>query len=220
MSNDASTSSLKESLIISRDDITIKFTGEQLDMGDSDVFLQAIRMMATQKQGDSNSLYLEISPYNFLKKIGRAGKGKKNKQWLINSFKRLTYANVLIQNHRFTVVLSLINEYIYDEQKNKHYLIFNERIVDLFKKDQYGLINWTKRKKIKIDLSKWLQTYIASNRKGTHAIKIEKIKAWCGQTKRRNDHFLKTLKKSMDELHELKIIRSFQIKEELLLYVK
>jgi len=217
----------KEHLVTSRQDITLRYTGEQLDMSDSDVFLQAIRLANDNNVGG----YFQIQPYAFLSAMGRGGKrkkvyqrkrksknpevvdsqpytsvGKVDLEWLRKSLKRLKTGVLTIDTPKHELMLSLIDEYDYEKETETHYLRFNPKIVKLFQKEQYGLIDWQKRQEIGVDLGKWMQTYIASNKKGPQVISIAKLKAWSGQKSRRTDHFKKTLNKALGELEDLKII--------------
>jgi hypothetical protein len=211
---------VKDEIIASRKDVKIIFSGLQLDIGDADVFMQAVRLADQKKLGTE----FQILPYQFLSELGRGGKakpGKKDLIWLKKAFKRLKNGNITIETNRFEVMLSLIDEYVFDKDTGNHYLRFNPKILALFRKEQYALIDWEKRKKIEVNLSKWLQTYVASNKKGKQKISVEKLKTWCGKEGMRIDKFKTVLKKALKELEKLKIIKDSNInKKDIVTYIR
>jgi hypothetical protein len=200
---------VKEEIVASRKDATITFSGLRLDMGDSDVFMQSIRLAAEYDLG----VEFQIQPYGFLSAIGRGGKrkpGKTDLEWLQRSLRRLKAGILTVETDKYLVDLSLIDEYAYDKETGVHQIRINPKIVSLFRREQYGLIDWQKRKEIGVDLGKWLQTYVASNT-GPQKIHIEKIREWSGQKDRRLDKFRKTLIKAFERLDELQIVTGFNL---------
>ncbi len=201
---------INNGLIVSRHDVKITFLGQQLDMADSDVFLHAIRLASQHNLGTE----FQILPYSFLNKLGRKGTGENNKKWLQRSLGRIKGGNLTIETKRYRVMLSLIDDYTYDKDLETHHLRINPKILSLFAREQYGLIDWDDRKAITMDLGKWLQTYIASNeQKKAHKISISKLKKWSGQEHRRLDHYITTLKKALQQLEDLKMIKDVSVSD-------
>lgn len=194
--------------ITSRADVTIYYEGKQLDMGDADVFAQTIRLIEKYDLGSN----VEILPYGFLRELGRGssvtGKaGKKDRLWLDRSFERLTKGSVTIDSKDYKVILHLVDEYFYDKLQDKHYIRVNKKVAELFKKEHYGLFDWEKRKQIELSLTKWMQTFIRSN-KGPQRIGIDKIQEWCGKKARQKSKFKKDLEKTFKELERLGLVKS------------
>jgi hypothetical protein len=199
---------LEDVKVASRKEIDIKYTGKQLDMADSDVFMIAIKELHEANLGDQ----VKISRYKLLNMLGK-GKSGKEYVWLEQSLKRLKRSVITVTTEQYEIMVSLIDEYIKNKDTNAYYLKFNPKIIRLFDNQQYGLIDWDKRKKIskRINLTKWMQTYIASNRKGEQFISVEKLKGWCGHTDRPVRKFKVALKEAMEELKRLKIIKNYTI---------
>jgi hypothetical protein len=196
--------------IASRHDVKITYSGLQLDMGDSDVFMQAIRLAAKYKLG----IEFQILPYSFLRELGRGGKrqpGKGDLLWLQKSLTRLRKSVLTVETEKLICHPSMVLDYTHDKETGVHHLKLDPRIMSLFRQEQYGLIDWEKRKELNIDLAKWLQTFVTSNKKGPQKISMDKIKKWSGQESQRIDHFKKTLKKAFKELEDLKIIKDFEL---------
>ena len=190
-------------LIASRSDAEIKYTGYQLDMGDSDVFIQTIRTINHLNLGNE----IQIFPYLFLRQMGRGAKttgkaGKAQKLWLDRAFDRLTHGTLSIYvPGKYKAILHLVDEYIHDEETESYYVRMNPKIIKLFKKEWCGLFDWEARKCLTQPLAKWLQTYASSNQAGViQIIGVQKLKVWCGQENRRPDHFNTALEKALEEL--------------------
>ncbi|MFN2357025.1 MAG: hypothetical protein ABR534_04720 [Desulfotignum sp.] len=193
---------VKDVVIASRKGVKITFTGETFDMGDSDVFLGIIKIVDQKELGTE----VEFQPYSFLKKIGRAT-GKANKGWLQNSIKRLKTGVLAIETKGYYVMLSLIDDYIYDKNTEKHYVKINQKMYSLFKDNQFSLIDFEKRKIMKFDLSKWLQTYLKAST-GKQKISLDKLQLYCNQ-KRRKDRFRNDLRKCFEEMKQLKVVKKY-----------
>lgn len=198
----------KDSIIPSRNDITITYTGPQLDMADSDIFMLAIKKIKDNFLGDK----VFIDRIDFLNDLGRASGGNSYK-WLDESFTRLAYGKLKIETVKIKVITSLILKYKLNKETGECYLIFDPDIIKLFKDKQFGLIDLNNRKEIKKrkDLTKWMQNYISSNKKGLQTIGIEKLKFICGQEKRTISKFKASIIDVFKELERLKIIRNFSI---------
>jgi hypothetical protein len=193
---------IKNAVIATRKDVKITFSGETLDMGDSDVFLQIIRIIDQKALGTE----IEFKPCSFLKKIGRADGGT-NEIWLQNSIKRLKLGVLAVETKDYYVMLSLVDDYIYDKNTRKHYVKINPKMYSLFRNNQFSLIDFETRKKISFDLTKWLQTYLKAV-SGKHRISLDKLQYYSNQ-KRRKDRFRNDLKKCFDEMEQLGLIKKF-----------
>lgn len=193
----------EKTLIASRKDITIKYTGKQLDMSDSDVLYQTYRTIERLNLGEN----ILFCPYAFLREMGRCT-GKGDKKWLEKAFDRLTSGTVTIKvPGKYTAHLHLVDSYIHNIETDTYYIRVNKEAIKLFNNMQFGLIDWEIRKKLKKPLAKWLQTYAASNKKNlTQEVLFSNLKKWCGQGHRRMDHFEKTLGEAVNELKEAGII--------------
>lgn len=187
--------------VASRADVTIYYKGDQLDMGDADVFAQTIRLIEKFDLGTD----VEILPYGFLRGMGRPTGGSA-KKWLDKSFERLTEGTLKVDTKEYKVVLHLIDEYFYDKVRDKHFVRVNKKVAELFKKERYGLFDWEKRKQIGLGLTKWMQTYIRSN-SGPQRVGIERLQEWCGKKNRQKSKFRADLKETFKELERLGLVK-------------
>lgn len=212
---------IENEIVASRADVTIYYDGYQLDMGDSDVFLQVIRLAEGLNLGED----FRIFPYGFLVEIGRGGKKKKvgetDIDWLHRSIDRLKKGTLTIETAKYKACLSLIDSYVFDKDNKIYSLRINKEIRKLFNDKQFGLHDWEVRKQISFDYSKWLFHYIHSNKKGPQVISLEKIKGWSGQSNRRKDHYRTLVQRALKELEGLGVIADWSIsKKDVLSYVR
>ena len=82
---------LRKELIATQDGITIRYTGEQLDQSDLDVWEQALHLARTQSLGTE----CRFTEKGFLQALGRQP-GKSGRTWLRSVISRLTATAVEI----------------------------------------------------------------------------------------------------------------------------
>lgn len=195
--------------IASRDDVKILFTGTQYDMADCDVFMQSLFEAHRGSLGER----VAINRGRFLKAIGRST-GKSDYEWLHESFRRLFMGAIEIEAKKFKIggtpkssALHLITAFDYDPDSDEYYIRFDPRILALFYNQEYALVDWEKRKQLtkRVDMSKWLQNYLASHGPGIHRIGLKLLKTWMDYGSPMNK-FTKALQEALGELERLQII--------------
>lgn len=201
-------------LIAGRSDIKIYYTGRQLDMADSDVFMQAL---AEQKKHPVGTNFF-INRGAFLRSMGRST-GKGDYKWLHESIRRLSLGALEIEAGPIRIegekegktrerLFHLIAGYDLDETVDQYYLRLDPRVIELFKNHQFGLVDWDKRLAIakQRDMAKWLQNYISTHQKGTHRIGLHYLREWMCYSSPLYK-FRGALTKALDELARLEIIK-------------
>jgi hypothetical protein len=201
-------------LIAGRSDIKIYYTGRQLDMADSDVFMQAL---AEQKKHPVGNNFF-INRGAFLRSMGRTT-GKSDYKWLHESIRRLSLGALEIEAGPIRIegekegktrerLFHLIAGYDLDENVDQYYLRLDPRVIELFKNHQFGLVDWNKRLAItkQRDMAKWLQNYISTHQKGTHRIGLHFLREWMCYSSPVYK-FRAALIKALDELARLEIIK-------------
>ena len=182
---------------------SVTFTGKQLDMADQDVFLQAVHIARAGALGTP----IKVNRARFLADIGRTD-GKSAYDWLEESFGRQVGAKLTIETDRFKAHLTLVAGWIQDKATGDFELVMHPEVIKLFNHQEYSLIDWEVRKQIarRVDLGKWLQTYVASHTPGQlHSISVSLLKDWCGNSGRTRD-FRSALGEALDELERLHLI--------------
>jgi hypothetical protein len=207
-------------VLASRSDVKITFSGKQLDEADRDVFLQALH----EGQQGGFGVYVPINCAKFLKSIGRST-GKNDYLWLFESFTRLTFGLLAIETKKYKIgniekarktgksdLLHLIAGFEYDPEEGTYKLLLDPRILIMFRGHEFALVDWEKRMQIekKVDMVKWLQCLISSNEKGLQKYSLDDLKSWMDYEGRLRD-FKKYLEESIKELERLEIITKGKI---------
>lgn len=188
--------------IAGRDDVRLLYSGKQLDMADADVFLQVLELAKRHPLDTS----FPINRAEFLRAINR-DTGSAQYKWLDNAFQRLKFNVITCQYGTQLYELSLIAEWGRDEKTGEYMMMVPSKILNLFNRQQFGLINWEQRFEIskRVDLAKWLQTYAASHSRGEHRIGLTKLKTWSGY-KSPLRHFRMAVNEALAELARVRII--------------
>lgn len=190
--------------------INIWYSGQQLDMGDQDTYLIAL-MMA---KGSPPDTPIKINRSEFIRLMGKKKSGASFK-WLSESFDRISSAR-LYYSHNDTdryVSIPLLGPLIYEN--GDYYFTIPMLSLKTFDSKKFGYIEWKKRRKIEISLSKWLQGYALSHAKGEHRITIAKLQAWSTAATdlagSRERQFRAKLKEALAELAQLGFLRSWEL---------
>lgn len=195
--------------ISSREDVEISYTGKQLDIADQDVFYQALQLGRQAHLGD----LVRINRADFLRAIGRSD-GKSQYDWLDEVMHRLKSGVLTLNTKRFMGEVSLINYWGRDNVTGEYEMTLDKRIIGMFSGQEYGLIDWKKRLRIekRVDLSKWMQTYIASHARGQHSIGLRYLKEWSSYNSPLRK-FREAMSEALQELERLEIIANAKIRE-------
>ena len=205
-------------LLPSPNGVEIRFSGPQLDMADQDVFLLALKLA----QGTNLYEPVRCNRSQFLKALGwktsgkeRQAFGKSAYEWLDQSFQRLATGTLHIKTKRYKAHLSLISEWLQDENTGQWEFIVGGKILDLFQNKEYAFIDLAKRRLLgrRVDLAKWLQSYAATHRRGLHRVKVEELKNWCGYASPIRK-FREALMQALAEMERLQIVISVSFYKE------
>jgi hypothetical protein len=197
--------------------VEVLFTGKQLDMADQDVFMLALKFA----QGVDLNQPVRCNRAEFLKALGwKSAKktgafGKSAYEWLDQSFQRLSAGTLSIRTKRYKAHLSLVSEWVQDNQTGDWEFTIGGKIRALFQNDEFSFIDLRKRQQIatRIDMAKWLQSYAASHERGVHRISIEKLKEWCGYSSPIRK-FREALGEALGELQRVGILESVEFYKE------
>jgi hypothetical protein len=195
----------------------IIFTGEQLDEGDRDLYLNLTRLYTGINPGSS----CNVSIRTLLK--GIRSYGKPNREWLFNSLKRLADIKVDIKfdTPRFSgfykgYIFSILAIAEKDEGDTGGSIVFSippEFMRIFIMSKDYTKIPINKRLTLKgpgSQLAKWLHSYLYSH-KTPFPVKVETIKKLSGsQTKELRD-FRAKLKHALDLLEKNGDITAWEI---------
>ncbi|EDX0932702.1 hypothetical protein GTE61_004744 [Salmonella enterica subsp. enterica] len=183
---------------------TVKYTGEQLDQSDLDVWLECLQRCQNTPLGHT----VRFSAHDFLISISR-DTGKAQHEWLKSVFLRLRANDVEISDGKYTYMGSLIFEQYRDEETGDNCLVLNPKVAACFGDAGWTGMNKTFRLQLKgKPLTLWLYGFYSSHAKPL-PFKVGTIKELCGSDVKELKTFRQKLKKSMQELA---IVTGWQIK--------
>lgn len=191
-------------LLTSPKGFEIRFSGEQLDQSDCDVFMQLIHEL----RGRSIDQPLQLNRADFLQQIGRQSDGGTTYEWLSQVFRRLNGARIHVESDRYRVNMTLISKTIEDKQSGAFLVVLDPDIVKMFSGSEYTLVDWQKRKQLerRVDLAKWLHNFTCSHEHGLQRWAVTSLRDWSGYTSPVRK-FREALKEALDELERVSIIQ-------------
>ena len=204
-------------LLHSRGDAEIRYSGKQLDEAQADVWMQAMKEAQRQPLGTP----VVINRAEFLRAIGRTPAGE-NYKWLHRTMKDLSFAMLVIEVKRQdgssklsigkTRALHLIAGFDYDEEREEYTLTIDPRWHAMYGNREFALIDWNKRLRIRQgqDMAKALQRLVAASSDRVQRYSLDWLKAKMEYGGRMRD-FRDALTRACTELERLEIITAHKI---------
>lgn len=196
-------------VLVSRSDVILEYSGEQLDEADADITFQLVYQARTAALG----LPVTIKRAEFLRAIGRST-GKHDYEWFHRRMKALTAATLNIEaKNKFhigkTDSFHILQGFRYDDVSENYTYTLDSRWKVLFDNREFALIDWKKRLQIGRgqDMAKALQRLVATSSDKVQRYPLGWLKAKMQYAGRMRD-FKDSLENAMRELerHGLEII--------------
>ena len=207
------------SILPSRGDAEIRFSGKQLDEAQADVWMQAMKEAQRQPLGEA----VTINRAEFLREIGRAESGQ-NYKWLHRTMQDLSFAMLGIEVTKAdgkpklsigkTRVLHLIAGFDYDEDSETYSLTIDPRWHAMYGNREFALIDWGKRREFgrNQDMAKTLQRLLATSSNPVQRYALDWLKEKMEYSGRVRD-FRDALTRACAELERLEIITAHKIED-------
>lgn len=179
-------------------------TGEQLDQGDADVYLELARMAVEQLNPASQLVEVNVNADAFLKRVGRE-RGTESRKWLASCISRLKRASFMFEVpglKEWETSLLWDFERNFETKVASEYVIqMNPKIVKVYAAGK-TLIKASERMALNQDtLAKSLHSFFSSHDKhGESKVSVERLMALTGRTSMRKDRFVAGLKESIEHL--------------------
>ncbi len=202
----------KDVTLVSRNDAVIKFSGEQLDEAQADVWMQVMHIASKQPLGTP----VVIVRGSFLRSIGRH-KGGSEYRWLDCTMQALAFGLLVIEvkgldgKTKLSVgksrALHMIEGFDYDDETEVYVLRIDPRWLEMYSNREFALIDWKKRLRFgpRKEMAKALQRLVATSNDPVQRYALDWLKRKLGYTGRMRD-FEKALTGAMRELERLDII--------------
>lgn len=206
-------------ILQSRGDAEIRFSGKQLDEAQADVWMQAMKEAERQPLGTP----VVINRTDFLRAIGRT-KGGENYKWLHRTMQDLAFAMLVIEVTKAdgkpklsigkTRALHLIAGFDYDEASEEYTLTIDPRWHAMYGNREFALIDWEKRREFgrNQDMAKTLQRLVATSSNPVQRYALDWLKGKMEYGGRMRD-FRDALTRACTELERLEIITAHKIED-------
>lgn len=175
--------------------VEIFYTGKLLDQSDLDVWEAVLCLCRRQAMGTKCS----FSAYELLKLLGRTISGQSRK--VLNAqIRRLHGALVRIQAGRYSYEGHLVHHVERDHDTHRYEVTLNPRLLPLFERDQYTLLDWNVRRALTgKPLAQWLHGFYSSHAM-PYPLSIKKLRELCGSDAGQLYHFKEKLRKALTEV--------------------
>ncbi|WP_241171840.1 plasmid replication initiator TrfA [Serratia marcescens] len=206
-------------ILQSRGDAEIRFSGKQLDEAQADVWMQAMKEAQRQPLGTP----VVINRAEFLREIGREKSGQAYK-WLHRTMQDLAFAMLVIEVTKAdgkpklsigkTRALHLIAGFDYDEASEEYTLTIDPRWHVMYGNREFALIDWEKRREFgrNQDMAKTLQRLVATSANPVQRYALDWLKGKMEYSGRVRD-FREALARACAELERLEIITAHKIED-------
>lgn len=197
---------IKKAVLASPDGITLKFTGEQLNQSDLDVWEALIHLAREQHLGSS----CHFTAYEILKTLGLPT-GKNHYEYLHDTITRLTACAVEIQHEDYRYVGSLVNSAREKISERFYEVSFDKHMAKLFSENMWTAIDWEQRRQIREKpLVQALHSYYSSHRE-PFPLKLETLQAYTGSRNKDIHGFRQKIKAALKTLEDIGFLSGHKI---------
>lgn len=161
----------RQTVMVTRSDCVLEYTGEQLDEADADILMALIYFAQPYKLGEP----VPMNRAQMLRKIGRST-GKTQYVWLHKAMKRLREGVMFLEARKpdgstryrvgKMVSFNIVKDLDYDEDSGEMYTYtLDPRWMTMFGNREFALLDWDKRMQIGRgqDMAKTLQRLVATS---------------------------------------------------------
>ncbi len=201
---------IKETLLFSQQGITVKFTGEQLNQEDLDVWEALVHLARKHPLGTECS----FTAHSILKMLGLDTGGCQHER-LHSAIIRLTACAVEIKHEGVKYFGSLIESGVKDEVTSHYVISINRKLNRLFGDHQWTAIDWEQRLLLKgKPLAQALQAYFSSHER-PYAVNLSTLQELTGSRNTQPSSFKRQVKTALDTLIKIDFLQSYSIENDL-----
>lgn len=196
---------LKETVLASQDGIEVRYTGEQLNQSDLDVWETIVHLAREQPLGTVAS----FTAHGLLKAMGMPTGNSQHKQ-LHTTLLRLTACAVEVKHEGKTYFGPLIKSGAKDEVTRHYGIELNKGIIKLFGENQWTALDWQQRQELRSQpLAQALHAFYSSHRE-PFAVKLETLKAYTGSRNKQAASFKRQVRAALSQLVAVGFLASFE----------
>jgi TrfA protein len=201
---------IKETLLFSQQGITVKFTGEQLNQEDLDVWEALVHLARKHPLGTECS----FTAHSILKMLGLDTGGCQHER-LHSAIIRLTACAVEIKHEGVKYFGSLIESGVKDEVTSHYVISINRKLNRLFGDHQWTAIDWEQRLLLKgKPLAQALQAYFSSHER-PYAVNLSTLQQLTGSRNTQPADFKRKVRAALDALVKIGFLEHYSIETDL-----
>jgi hypothetical protein len=186
---------LKKQLLCSIEGVTVRYTGDQLDQSDLNVWEQAVHLARRHPLGN----VCHFTAYALLKALGH-GSGNSQYKWLSDVITRLVACEVELRTKDKAYGGNLIASWKRNEATRTYKLTLNPDLVKLYGWNDWTALDWEQRQRLRgKPLALWLHGFYSSHAK-PFPMKVETIQQLSGSATKNRRHFKANLKTALEQL--------------------
>jgi hypothetical protein len=201
---------LKGEVLSSSKDVTVKFTGEQLNQEDLTVWDTLVHLTRCNPLG----AICRFSAHELLKSMNLNTGGDEHRR-LHKSIIRLNGAVVEIIHHRKRYFGTLIHSGVENEVTSHYEIKLNPQLIRLYGKNQWTAINWNQRVELRRKpLALALHGYFSSHNE-PFPVKLETLQLYTGSRNASLRGFKRRVHEALTELVRVGFLLGFEIEGDL-----
>ena len=176
--------------------VVIRYTGQQLDQADLDVWEYCLHICREKGLG----IVLEFSTYQCLKGINRA-QGGRNAEWLRSVLQRLLTGAISVEEGRFRYSGTLIHHYLYNGEQRKNTVVLNPNLISIYHAG-WTQIEWEQREKLRgHPLAQWMHGFYCTHA-NPYPIRMTTLHNLSGSENESMHSFKRSVTDAVNELNE------------------
>ena len=201
---------LKDERLASQDGITVRFTGEQLNQTDLDVWETIVHMAREHPLGDTCT----FTAYSLLRALDMST-GKTDYQMLDSTLIRLIACAVNITHEGRSYAGPLIKSRRKDEKTSYYNIQLNRELIQLFGENQWTALDWAQRQAIrKKPLAQALHAFYSSHRQ-PYPLKLSTLQSYTASRNKQQAGFKRQVVIALQVLVEIGFLIDFEVSGDL-----
>jgi TrfA protein len=197
-------------VLVSQKNMTVRFTGKQLNQEDLDVWEAILHLSNKIPLGTEVSL----TGYSILKAL-KLPMGGEQRRRLEESIDRLTGCFIKLdlteENSRYKYGGSLIEKYLKNENTGHYLVVMSRELTRLFAPDDWTAINFDQRLQLRSKLlAQFLHGYYSTHIK-PHPVKLLTLQELSGSVNKQLSDFKRKVKTALDQLVSVGFLENYSI---------
>lgn len=202
---------MRQAVLASQDGIIIRYTGEQLNQADLDVWETIVHLAREQPLGT----FCSFTAHSLLKALGLPTGNSQHRQ-LHSTILRLTACAVEVTHDGRTYFGPLIKAGAKDELTRHYGIELNKGIIRLFGENQWTALDWQQRQELRGQpLAQALHAFYSSHRV-PFPVKLATLQAYTGSRNKQTAGFKRRLRAALGQLVAVGFLASFEIRGEVI----